>query len=213
MQERESFVDPVTEFLLALHVDFDMEAVAKNFRFSEQIVVSDYCFAWTYGDFVEQSRLLIFETLSKVYKCLDMRYARSSRGFVGSGVAADPACIQGLYWATCRLMRPPVRSESLRLFACLDWTPRLTRRRIKLCLATTSPQCTSLLLVWSRQSAHHFGCSYQQIIDRTKTLMSRTLAMAQAEKKHMPNFAADNVFEQLMSFLSEIEPFFSLQED
>ena len=73
-QEREQYVDPVTEFLLALEVDFDTEGVMKNLRLSERIVASDYFLSQVYGEFVEQARVLILETLSRINKCVELGY-------------------------------------------------------------------------------------------------------------------------------------------
>jgi translation initiation factor 3 subunit E len=87
----ESWRDPVTNFLLSLYHDFDMEAAHSHLRDCEALFDSDY-FLSALGvdgsnrkeDFMENGRRLLFEIYCKTHERLDMDLLASRLGCASS---------------------------------------------------------------------------------------------------------------------------------
>lgn len=74
VQEKASHSDPITEFLLAIVVEFDFELAHEKLKECEVVVANDF-FLDQNGvgqDFIKSARLLMFETYCKVHKCIDI---------------------------------------------------------------------------------------------------------------------------------------------
>lgn len=83
-QEAYAFSDPVTDFLQCLFVNYDFEgaqkklaecegALACDFFLGQQEVDGNYTVMRFRDEFLENSRLFIFETYCRIHQCIDIR--------------------------------------------------------------------------------------------------------------------------------------------
>lgn len=76
-QEADTYSDPILEFLTEVLVEFNFEAAQKKLKECEQVVNSDFFFAVVGNEFVENARLLMFETLARIHKSIDINLLSS----------------------------------------------------------------------------------------------------------------------------------------
>lgn len=76
--EKELYSDSVTEFLLAIYLDFDFKKAFSKLQECEELVENDFFLAHLAGEqnigetFIKCARQLLFETICTLYKRIDM---------------------------------------------------------------------------------------------------------------------------------------------
>jgi translation initiation factor 3 subunit E len=73
-QESYEYSDPLTDFVRALHINFDFEESQKQLSAAEQILKEDFFLASSTEDFVDAARHLISESYCKIHQRIDIRY-------------------------------------------------------------------------------------------------------------------------------------------
>jgi len=71
-QERESYSDPITEFVLLLLVEFDFKNITQNLRLCEKVLKNDVFLAAIASEFLESAHLLVFETYSRIHHTINI---------------------------------------------------------------------------------------------------------------------------------------------
>merc|ERR1712025_1219059 len=67
-QERETYSDPLTEFLAALYIDYDFNLAQETLKQIEEVWKIDFFLSYyKYPQFLNSARVLIFETFCKVH--------------------------------------------------------------------------------------------------------------------------------------------------
>jgi translation initiation factor 3 subunit E len=69
-QESYAFRDPITEFLECLYVHFDFDGAQKTLRDCTTVLQNDFFLIGGAEDFMENARLLIFETFCRIHHCI-----------------------------------------------------------------------------------------------------------------------------------------------
>lgn len=64
--------DPLTELVLALHIEFDFKAVKSLLRTCEQVLKNDFFLSRVSTEFMEGARLLIFDTYCRIHHTIDI---------------------------------------------------------------------------------------------------------------------------------------------
>jgi len=90
-QENYTYSDPITQFLAALHVDFDFAAAQEKLKLCSKILANDFFLVACYDEFIDNARLMIFELFCRIHQCirvdmladkLDMPYEEAERWIV-----------------------------------------------------------------------------------------------------------------------------------
>ncbi|XP_041358424.1 eukaryotic translation initiation factor 3 subunit E-A-like [Gigantopelta aegis] len=71
-QESYTYRDPITEFVECLYVNFDFDGAQKKLRECETVLVNDFFLTACLDDFIENARLLIFETFCRIHECISI---------------------------------------------------------------------------------------------------------------------------------------------
>jgi translation initiation factor 3 subunit E len=71
-QETHSYKDPITEFLEDLYANFDFDAAQKKLRECENVLMNDFFLVSCRNEFMENARLLIFETYCRIHQTIDI---------------------------------------------------------------------------------------------------------------------------------------------
>ncbi|KAI0224241.1 Eukaryotic translation initiation factor 3 subunit E [Lamellibrachia satsuma] len=71
-QESYTYRDPITEFLECLYVNFDFDGAQQKLRECEKVLVNDFFLVACLDDFIENARLLIFETFIRIHQCISI---------------------------------------------------------------------------------------------------------------------------------------------
>ncbi|WAR24189.1 EI3EB-like protein [Mya arenaria] len=69
--------DPITEFVECLYVHFDFDGAQKKLRECENVLVNDFFLVACLDDFIENARLLIFETFCRIHECISINMLAS----------------------------------------------------------------------------------------------------------------------------------------
>ncbi|CAF1506744.1 unnamed protein product [Adineta steineri] len=69
-QESYAFRDPITEFLECLYVHFDFDNAQKKLRDCTAVLNNDFFLIGCMDEFMENARLLIFETFCRIHRCI-----------------------------------------------------------------------------------------------------------------------------------------------
>ena len=72
-QESYTYKDPITEFVECLYVNFDFDGAQQKLRECEEVLVNDFFLVACLEDFIENARLLIFETFCRIHECISIR--------------------------------------------------------------------------------------------------------------------------------------------
>lgn len=67
-----AFRDPITDFLECLYISFDFDGAQSKLARCTDVLRGDFFLVSWLGDFVENARLLIFETYCRVHQCIDI---------------------------------------------------------------------------------------------------------------------------------------------
>merc|ERR1739844_690612 len=71
-EESYTYQDPITSFIEALYVDFDFNGAQQKLRECETVLVNDFFLVACLDDFIENSRLTIFETFCRIHQCISI---------------------------------------------------------------------------------------------------------------------------------------------
>lgn len=71
-QEEYTYQDAITKFLVCLFVDFDFEGAQQQLADCQTVLDNDFFLTALRDEFVENARLLIFETYCRIHQCIDL---------------------------------------------------------------------------------------------------------------------------------------------
>jgi len=69
-QESYTYRDPITEFLECLYVNFDFEGARMKLHECQTVILNDFFIVACLDEFVEDARLMIFETFCRIHQCI-----------------------------------------------------------------------------------------------------------------------------------------------
>uniref|UniRef100_U5EMI3 Eukaryotic translation initiation factor 3 subunit E n=1 Tax=Corethrella appendiculata TaxID=1370023 RepID=U5EMI3_9DIPT len=69
-QESYTYRDPITEFLEHLYVNFDFEGARMKLHECQTVIINDFFIIGCLEEFVENARLMIFETFCRIHQCI-----------------------------------------------------------------------------------------------------------------------------------------------
>lgn len=69
-QESYTYRDPITEFLEHLYVNFDFEGARRKLHECQTVIINDFFIITCLSEFVENARLMIFETFCRIHQCI-----------------------------------------------------------------------------------------------------------------------------------------------
>ncbi|XP_011203631.1 PREDICTED: eukaryotic translation initiation factor 3 subunit E [Bactrocera latifrons] len=69
-QESYTYRDPITEFLECLYVNFDFEGARLKLHECQTVILNDFFIVACLSEFVEDARLMIFETFCRIHQCI-----------------------------------------------------------------------------------------------------------------------------------------------
>lgn len=69
-QESYTYRDPITEFLEHLYVNFDFEGARMKLHECQTVIINDFFIIGCLDEFVENARLMIFETFCRIHQCI-----------------------------------------------------------------------------------------------------------------------------------------------
>lgn len=69
-QESYTYRDPITEFLECLYVNFDFEGARLKLHECQTVIFNDFFIVACLNEFVEDARLMIFETFCRIHQCI-----------------------------------------------------------------------------------------------------------------------------------------------
>ncbi|XP_042897232.1 eukaryotic translation initiation factor 3 subunit E-A isoform X2 [Parasteatoda tepidariorum] len=72
-QESYQYRDPITEFVECLYVNFDFDGAQKKLRECEQVLANDFFLVSCLDAFIQNARLVIFETFCCIHQCLSIK--------------------------------------------------------------------------------------------------------------------------------------------
>lgn len=64
--------DPITEFIEHLYVNFDFEGARQKLHECQAVLLSDFFLIACIDEFVENARLMIFETFCRIHQCISI---------------------------------------------------------------------------------------------------------------------------------------------
>jgi len=71
-QESYTYRDPITEFLEHLYINFDFDGAQQKLRECETVLSNDFFLVACLDDFIENARLMIFETFCRIHQCISI---------------------------------------------------------------------------------------------------------------------------------------------
>nr|QBH73832.1 eukaryotic translation initiation factor 3 subunit E [Carausius morosus] len=71
-QESYTYRDPITEFLEHLYVNFDFEGARQKLHECQTVLYNDFFLIACLDEFVENARLMIFETFCRIHQCISI---------------------------------------------------------------------------------------------------------------------------------------------
>lgn len=71
-QESYMYRDPITEFLEHLYVNFDFDGARQKLHECHSILINDFFLVSCLDEFVENARLMIFETFCRIHQCISI---------------------------------------------------------------------------------------------------------------------------------------------
>lgn len=72
-QESYTYKDPITEFIEHLYVNFDFEGARQKLFECQVVLANDFFLVECLDEFVENARLMIFETFCRIHQCISIR--------------------------------------------------------------------------------------------------------------------------------------------
>merc|ERR1740123_1040816 len=71
-EESYTYRDPITSFIEDLYVKFDFDSAQQKLRECEAVLSTDFFLVACLQDFIENSRLMIFETFCRIHQCISI---------------------------------------------------------------------------------------------------------------------------------------------
>jgi len=71
-EESYTYQDPITSFIEDLYVNFDFDGAQQKLRDCETVLVNDFFLVACLEDFIENSRMMIFETFCRIHQCISI---------------------------------------------------------------------------------------------------------------------------------------------
>merc|ERR1719513_300107 len=71
-EESYTYQDPITSFIEDLYVNFDFDGAQQKLRHCETVLVNDFFLVACLNDFIENSRMMIFETFCRIHQCISI---------------------------------------------------------------------------------------------------------------------------------------------
>merc|ERR1719204_2391593 len=71
-EESYTYQDPITSFIEDLYVNFDFDGAQQKLRDCETVLVNDSFLVECLDDFIENSRMMIFETFCRIHQCISI---------------------------------------------------------------------------------------------------------------------------------------------
>lgn len=71
-QESYTYRDPITEFLEHLYVNFDFDGARQKLHECQTVLFNDFFLLACLEEFVENARLMIFETFCRIHQCISI---------------------------------------------------------------------------------------------------------------------------------------------
>lgn len=72
-QESYTYKDPITEFLEHLYVNFDFDGARQKLQECQTVLCNDFFLIALLNEFVENARLMIFETFCRIHQCISIQ--------------------------------------------------------------------------------------------------------------------------------------------
>merc|ERR1719461_2259352 len=72
-EESYTYQDPITSFIEDLYVKFDFDGAQQKLRECETVLVNDFFLVACLEEFIENSRLMIFETFCRIHQCISIK--------------------------------------------------------------------------------------------------------------------------------------------
>ena len=72
LQESYTYRDPITEFLEHLYVNFDFDGARQKLHECQTVLFHDFFLIACIDEFVENARLMIFETFCRIHQCISI---------------------------------------------------------------------------------------------------------------------------------------------
>merc|ERR1712200_285397 len=72
-EESYTYRDPITSFIEDLYVNFDFDGAQSKLRDCENVLINDFFLVACLDDFMENSRMMIFETFGRIRECITIR--------------------------------------------------------------------------------------------------------------------------------------------
>merc|ERR1719365_97975 len=71
-EESYTYRDPITSFIEDLYVNFDFDGAQSKLRDCENVLINDFFLVACLDDFIENSRMMIFETFCRIHQCISI---------------------------------------------------------------------------------------------------------------------------------------------
>nr|ACO10725.1 Eukaryotic translation initiation factor 3 subunit E [Caligus rogercresseyi] len=71
-EESYAYKDPITSFIEDLYVNFNFDGAQQKLRECEKVLVNDFFLVSCLDEFIENSRLMIFETFCRIHQCISI---------------------------------------------------------------------------------------------------------------------------------------------
>merc|ERR1719464_940190 len=71
-EEAYTYRDPITSFIEDLYVKFDFDGAQQKLRDCETVLVNDFFLVACLDDYIENSRMMIFETFCRIHQCISI---------------------------------------------------------------------------------------------------------------------------------------------
>merc|ERR550525_1397432 len=71
-EESYTYRDPITSFIEDLYVKFDFDSAQQKLRRCETVLATDFFLVACLDDFIENSRMMIFETFCRIHQCISI---------------------------------------------------------------------------------------------------------------------------------------------
>merc|ERR1719153_1933075 len=71
-EESYTYQDPITSFIEDLYINFDFDGAQRKLRDCETVLINDFFLVACLDDFIENSRMMIFETFCRIHQCISI---------------------------------------------------------------------------------------------------------------------------------------------
>merc|ERR1719234_1415188 len=71
-EESYTYRDPITSFIEDLYVNFDFDGAQSKLRDCENVLINDFFLVACLDDYIENSRMMIFETFCRIHQCISI---------------------------------------------------------------------------------------------------------------------------------------------